>query len=104
MFDPKMTRRTFAATIGAGTLAALAGCGGSAPADGSAASNDAGGEAYTIGLIQLLEHPALDAATEGFQDAVKEALGEENVTFDFTDFLCCFDFHFTDFYSDLSIS
>ncbi len=62
---------------------ALAGCGGSAPADGSAASNDAGGEAYTIGLIQLLEHPALDAATEGFQDAVKEALGEENVTFDF---------------------
>lgn len=61
---------------------ALAGCG-SSTTSGSAAANDAGGDTYTIGLIQLLEHPALDAATEGFQDAVKEALGEENVTFDF---------------------
>ena len=27
-------------------------------------------------------HEALDAATQGFEDAVKEGLGEENVTFD----------------------
>lgn len=38
-------------------------------------------ETYTIGICQLTTHPALDAATKGFQDAVKEALGEENVTF-----------------------
>ena len=37
---------------------------------------------YTIGICQLVQHEALDAATEGFKDAVKEGLGEENVTFD----------------------
>lgn len=37
---------------------------------------------YVIGICQLVEHPALGAATEGFMDAVKEALGEENVEFD----------------------
>ena len=36
---------------------------------------------YTIGICQLVQHPALDAATQGFKDAVVEALGEENVTF-----------------------
>jgi putative ABC transport system substrate-binding protein len=37
---------------------------------------------YTIGICQLLEHPALDAATQGFQDALTEKLGD-NVTFNF---------------------
>ncbi len=37
---------------------------------------------YKIGICQLLEHDALDAATQGFQDALVELLGEENVTFD----------------------
>ena len=37
---------------------------------------------FTIGISQLVTHPALDAATQGFQDAVKAALGEANVTFD----------------------
>ena len=36
---------------------------------------------YQVGICQLVQHPALDAATEGFQDALKEALGDE-VTFD----------------------
>lgn len=39
-------------------------------------------DVYTIGVIQLLEHPALDAATEGFQAAVKEKFGEDHVKFD----------------------
>ena len=38
-------------------------------------------EVYNIGICQLVEHPALDAATEGFQDALKELLGDK-VTFD----------------------
>ncbi len=38
---------------------------------------------YTIGIVQLVEHVALDAATEGFKQAVIDELGEENVTFDF---------------------
>ena len=41
-----------------------------------------GKSAYTIGIVQLAPHPALDAATQGFQDAVKAALGEANVSFD----------------------
>ena len=36
---------------------------------------------YTIGICQLIEHPALNAATKGFMDVLKEKLGEENVEF-----------------------
>ena len=36
---------------------------------------------YTVGVLQLVAHPALDAATQGFIDAVKAGLGEENVEF-----------------------
>lgn len=39
-------------------------------------------QSYTIGICQLVQHDALDAATQGFKDAVVEGLGEENVTFD----------------------
>ena len=37
---------------------------------------------YVIGISQLITHDALDAATQGFMDAVKAGLGEENVEFD----------------------
>ena len=37
---------------------------------------------YTIGICQLITHDALDAATQGFKDAVIAELGEENVVFD----------------------
>ena len=36
---------------------------------------------YTVGVCQLVQHPALDAATQGFQDALTEKAGEA-VTFD----------------------
>ena len=29
---------------------------------------------FTVGICQLLPHPALDAATQGFMDAITEAL------------------------------
>jgi putative ABC transport system substrate-binding protein len=38
---------------------------------------------YTIGICQLVTHDALDAATQGFKDAVIAELGEENVTFEY---------------------
>lgn len=38
---------------------------------------------YTIGIVQLAPHVALDAATEGFKQALIDKLGEENVTFDY---------------------
>ena len=53
-----------------GTLAA---CGG---------NNGTTTEKYKIGVIQLMEHVALDAATEGFKQAVIDELGEESVDFD----------------------
>ncbi len=34
---------------------------------------------YTVGVCQLVQHPALDAATQGFIDTLKAELGEENV-------------------------
>ena len=37
---------------------------------------------YNIGIIQLATHDALDAATQGFMDALIAELGEENVKFD----------------------
>ena len=54
---------------------ALAACGGS----GSAAQS--GGDTYTVGICQLVQHEALDAATRGFKDALQAKLGDK-VTFD----------------------
>ena len=53
-------------------LLSLTGCGSSAADDGK----------YTVGICQLVTHDALDAATQGFMDALIEELGEENVEFD----------------------
>ena len=38
-------------------------------------------ESYTVGVCQLVQHEALDAATQGFKDALTEELGDK-VTFD----------------------
>lgn len=67
--------------LAAATVLALAGCaGGGTPAatDGGTAGGatdgaPASGESYKIGISQLVQHPALDAATEGFQRAFEEA-------------------------------
>lgn len=40
-------------------------------------------DVYKVGICQQLEHQALDSATEGFQDALIEKLGEEKVEFDY---------------------
>ena len=64
----------------------LAGCGGSAPAATEAPAAEAApaaeGTVYNVGIIQLVTHDALDAATQGFQDALVAELGEGNVVFD----------------------
>ena len=39
------------------------------------------GNTYTVGICQLVQHAALDAATQGFKDALVEELGDA-VTFD----------------------
>lgn len=55
----------------------------SAAEDTDAADSDAaaGDETYTIGICQLVQHDALDAATQGFKDALTEKLGDR-VSFD----------------------
>ena len=45
------------------------------------AAGAAGDKTYKIGICQLVQHDALDAATKGFKDALTEAFGDA-VTFD----------------------
>ena len=57
----------------------------STPASSAAESEDApaaDGKVYNIGICQLVQHEALDAATQGFKDALTEKLGADNVKFD----------------------
>ena len=63
-------KKMFAIVLAAVMLLSLAACGGAD--DGK----------YTIGICQIQKHAALDAATQGFKDALTEALGEENLTFE----------------------
>ncbi|MGN0444654.1 MAG: ABC transporter substrate-binding protein [Acutalibacteraceae bacterium] len=39
------------------------------------------GKVFNIGICQLVQHPALDAATQGFQDRLIKLLGEDHVKF-----------------------
>ena len=50
-------------------------------ADGTKAETSADGASYKVGICQLVQHDALDAATKGFKDALTEAFGDA-VTFD----------------------
>ena len=81
-------KKLLALTLAILMVLSLAACGGqsSAPAQESkepeaAAPAEPAAQTFTIGICQLVQHPALDAATQGFKDAVAEALGEGNVTF-----------------------
>ncbi|QHS21630.1 ABC transporter substrate-binding protein [Virgibacillus sp. MSP4-1] len=62
-----------------GLLVFVAACGGgdsSSEGDGNAS----GSADYTVGIMQHVEHPSLDAATEGFKAALKES--DLNVAFE----------------------
>lgn len=77
----KATR--FASVVLAAALTfSLAGCGSSdAGTSSTQSSKNASGRTYTIGICQLVQHEALDAATQGFKDALTDKLGD-NVKFD----------------------
>ena len=71
----KMTKKLFAALL-AGTMAvSITAC--------SSAGGSGADDVYNIGICQLTQHQALDAATEGFQDYLTEKLGEDKVKFDY---------------------
>ena len=54
----------------------LSGCGDKAAQDDSQDNTD-GSAMYVVGICQLVQHDALDAATQGFIDALNEALPGE---------------------------
>lgn len=41
------------------------------------------GKKYRIGVVQLAEHPSLDATYEGLKSELESKLGKENVSFDY---------------------
>ena len=77
-------KKILAALLAAVMVLSLAACGGSAapaateapaaaPATDAATTapaTEASGKVYTVGICQLVTHDALDAATQGFQDAL----------------------------------
>lgn len=82
-----MKKKLLSTLMATAMVLGLAGCGNASStqtASGSTSSTEAGtdGKVYHIGVCQLVEHEALDAATQGFQDALKDKLGENNVVFD----------------------
>ena len=71
-----MKKKLLALVLAAAMTLSLASCGGSkteTPSTGSDNSS-AEGATYKVGICQLVQHPALDAATQGFIDALNEAL------------------------------
>ena len=67
MFTSRKTK--LAAIFTAGALA-LAGC---SSDDGNGGNGASGDDTYKIGINQLVQHPALDAATAGFKEAFDDA-------------------------------
>lgn len=56
---------------------------GSESSSGSAAASSGSDGVYNIGICQQMQHVSLDEATQGFEDALTELLGEGNVEFDY---------------------
>ena len=95
----KKLKKLTALLTALGMVAAMSACGSSAAssaaastaadsapaateaAQENAAAAAAGDETYLIGICQLVQHEALDAATQGFKDALTEKLGDK-VKFD----------------------
>ena len=81
-----MKKKLLALALASVMVLSLAACGAKkeeAPAEAPAETpaETPAAESYTVGICQLAPHPALDAATQGFKDALTDALGDA-VTFD----------------------
>lgn len=78
-------KKILAIVLTACMVLAMTACAASnAPAEAPKADAPAeAGKVYKIGICQLVQHEALDAATQGFMDKLTELLGEGNVEFDY---------------------
>ena len=78
----KTFKKLLSVALASTMVVALAGYGNSATSNGGSDSTaDKSGKTYTIGICQLVQHEALDAATDGFKKALKDKLGDK-VKFD----------------------
>ena len=71
--NSKLMKGVAVAAIAAMSMGMLAGCGGSKD-NGSAAQD---GKVYKVGVVQLLQHGALDQANQGMIDGLKDNGYEE---------------------------
>ena len=71
-----MKKKLIALLLSAAMCLSLAACGQKADTPSTPDTTEPGGDAvtYTVGICQLVQHDALDAATKGFIDALNEAL------------------------------
>ena len=78
-----MKKKLIAMLLSAAMCLSLAACGQKADTPDTTDPAEPSGDAatYTVGICQLVQHEALDAATQGFIDALTEELGDA-VTFD----------------------
>ncbi len=77
-------KQIIATILAAAMMTALTACnsnGGEQPQSGSeesqSQSESTNGQKFKVGVIQLVQHDALDAATNGFVDALKEKFGDD---------------------------
>ena len=78
-------KKFFALALALVMLLGLAACGSKTEpaAEGSAAEAvTPSDDAFVVGICQLVQHEALDAATQGFKDALVEEFGEDGVVFE----------------------
>ena len=76
-------KKLFALLLTTAMVGSLVACGSSDGASSGSGTGDKASEdtKYTVGICQLVQHDALDAATQGFKDALTDALGDD-VVFD----------------------
>ena len=68
-----MKKRLLAALMAGAMALTMTACGGSSDDSNAASGSDSGSAgSYKVGIVQLVQHEALDAATQGFQDKLKE--------------------------------
>lgn len=81
-----MQKRRLLAALLAGAMAfSLTACGSSNgdTSDSTTDSVTASGDSYKVGICQLMQHVALDAATQGFQDKLTELVEADGKTVEF---------------------
>lgn len=81
-----MKKKILATVLAAALALSMVGCGTDTAAKKEAESSTAqtaestekdANQTYNVGVLQLVQHPALDTATEGFSDALKDKLGDQ---------------------------